>query len=430
MNVSQAPNVVKESGSTAVFRTYAESEFIRWPSWVELERILQTNGGAYGLSGPRGAGKTWLIWHATTRAENRGGIGLWFPSPSDYEAISFVGALADAFADAVQRRYRWDGVRLYEVFGSWWAVLISISLIAAAYASVLLSNRAISESRYFEQNLEEARYEQNQILLDQLRSAGNDLSEARIKYLDNRDHPEASSDDLAMLSTELEDARQKQQVALDAYSQSLQSVSPKTSTQSFLSLPLLFAQISGIGGLVGILLAPFALWRTKRPSIKLCKLAERLRNRIRFSESRVNSSEVGLAGGAKGLLKKFSQREFVERPFTLTSLMQDFRVLLSQTAVTVKAPIVLGIDELDKLHDPEIARELLRDVKGIFEVAGVHFLVSISLEAQENLALGAVKSRDEFHSSFYKVLELGVRTPEECMALVAARDSKFPSTLR
>ncbi|MGZ6693459.1 MAG: hypothetical protein ACXVHQ_39455, partial [Solirubrobacteraceae bacterium] len=44
--------------------------------------------------------------------------------------------------------------------------------------------------------------------------------------------------------------------------------------------------------------------------------------------------------------------------------------------------------------------------KGIFEVRGVFFLVSVSDEATRSLKMGGVAGRDEFNSSFYAVIEV------------------------
>ena len=54
--------------------------------------------------------------------------------------------------------------------------------------------------------------------------------------------------------------------------------------------------------------------------------------------------------------------------------------------------MVIGIDELDKINDPEAVRALLRDIKGILEVTGVHFLVSVSEEAAAALQLGTLQA--------------------------------------
>jgi hypothetical protein len=70
-----------------------------------MASILATNGGAYGLYGPRGSGKTWLMRQAIEWASSSGGIGLWFPCPSGYDASAFLAALSDTLAAEVERRY-------------------------------------------------------------------------------------------------------------------------------------------------------------------------------------------------------------------------------------------------------------------------------------------------------------------------------------
>jgi hypothetical protein len=56
----------------------------------------------YGLYGPRGSGKSWLMRRAITEATAAGGTGLWFPCPSGYEPTAFLSMLADTLASQVE----------------------------------------------------------------------------------------------------------------------------------------------------------------------------------------------------------------------------------------------------------------------------------------------------------------------------------------
>src|SRR6266487_4852075 len=75
----------------SVFRAFEHSEFLEWPSWARLRKILGGNGGCFGISGPRGAGKSWLMLRAIGDVRgpvapySRSGLGLWYPSPSEYD---------------------------------------------------------------------------------------------------------------------------------------------------------------------------------------------------------------------------------------------------------------------------------------------------------------------------------------------------------
>ena len=130
---------------------------------------------------------------------------------------------------------------------------------------------------------------------------------------------------------------------------------------------------------------------TLSQSGRLVREATALRERIRYTASLKSGSELGLGGGAKSFvasLNRSQERALSERPTTIASLVFDFRNLAEAMARVMEGPIVIGIDELDKLPDPDSARELLRDIKGIFEVTRVHFLVSVSEEAAAALQLG------------------------------------------
>jgi hypothetical protein len=65
-------------GPTTVFRAFVQDEFLEWPAWTRLRRILDANGGSDGLSGPRGAGRSWLMLRAICWAREgaRPGSGL------------------------------------------------------------------------------------------------------------------------------------------------------------------------------------------------------------------------------------------------------------------------------------------------------------------------------------------------------------------
>src|SRR4051812_19239304 len=99
------PAVEGESPASG-FRSFAPEHFQEDAAWRALDRILTTNGGSYGLAGSRGAGKTWHMLNAVEVIRKRRGVGLWYPSPGEYEAVAFLSTLTHTFADEVYRRYR------------------------------------------------------------------------------------------------------------------------------------------------------------------------------------------------------------------------------------------------------------------------------------------------------------------------------------
>ena len=320
-----------------VFRAFEPDEFLAWPAWQRLERILRSNGGSYGLSGPRGAGKSWLMlraiqWAQTPRRRGgRAGLGLWYPSPSEYDPLAFLASLSDSLAIEVERWYRRDP--LIRALGALGAVLTA----AAAVIAFLVAREA--------------------------EPAG------------------------------------ERSVAIDI---------------------LVALACAAPAALLVWLLGRLVL--SALPHARLLREARFVRERARFSATRREASELGAEGG-RGLVgrgKITRERELVDRPATLSSLVMDFRGLAAE-AGAVTGRVVIAIDELDKMANPEKVRALLRDIKGIFEVPHVHFLVSVSDEAARNLSLGALTERNEFNSSFYTVVRAQPAKPEDCADLLQQR---------
>ncbi|HEY3435125.1 MAG TPA: hypothetical protein VGK43_02075 [Solirubrobacterales bacterium] len=156
--------------------------------------------------------------------------------------------------------------------------------------------------------------------------------------------------------------------------------------------------------------------------------AEDLRRQVRFSVTATESGEIGLGAkyaGIGGALKRARERQLVERPATLSSLVHDFRAFVHAAALEVDGPVVIAIDELDKMSDADRVAQLLRDIKGIFEIPGACFLVSLSDEAAQALELGAVRARNEFNSSFYTVISMPALSPAAALELLRMRDPSF-----
>jgi RecA/RadA recombinase len=183
-----------------------------------------------------------------------------------------------------------------------------------------------------------------------------------------------------------------------------------TSATIFSSLPGWLWLIVGIA--IGLLVAVFVgqIIQASTPSGRLAREATALRERIRFTTQLKLATEFGLNGGSRvtGSLKRSQERSLDERPTTIASLVFDFRMLAAMIVKSSGKPLVIGIDELDKIDDLDAVRKLLRDIKGIFEITGVYFLVSVSEEAATKLRLGPLQGsgRNEFNSSFYTVIEV------------------------
>jgi hypothetical protein len=338
-----------------VFRAFSMHEFRNTPSWDRLARILRGNGGCYGLFGPRGSGKSWLMMRAISEANSKRGLGLWFPCPSRYDASTFLSTLSDNLANAVERRFiRNSALMLALRRGQ--ALLICLVVIPITIAVVTYAVR-----------------------------------------------------DFTMRKPK--------------------SVPPEISA----ALPgwLWFLAEAALGLLIFLYVVQFVRDNSKRG--QLVREATALRERIRFSASLRSSTELGLNAPkpVPTSLTRSREKSLDERPTTIASLVFDFRNLAERIADTLPGLLIIGIDELDKIELADSVRELLRDIKGIFEVTGVHFLVSISEEAAATLQLGTLQSggRNEFNSSFYTVIELPPLEPTAASELLQARGFTGPSRL-
>lgn len=88
-----------------VFRDFSIDDFTDTSTWERLEPILDRSGGCYGLYGPRGSGKTWLMQRAIHQADNTGGLGLRYPCPRRYDSNAFLSTLSANLAYEIEHRF-------------------------------------------------------------------------------------------------------------------------------------------------------------------------------------------------------------------------------------------------------------------------------------------------------------------------------------
>jgi hypothetical protein len=101
---------------------------------------------------------------------------------------------------------------------------------------------------------------------------------------------------------------------------------------------------------------------------------------------------IGIEGGVSG------STELAEQQLSFPEIVSMFKDFLGQIASSRQ--VRLGIDELDKMED-ETARRFLNEIKVIFRVPGCFFFVSISEDAMSFFERrGGLPFRDVFDSSF------------------------------
>ncbi|WP_426566263.1 hypothetical protein ACPPVT_06855 [Angustibacter sp. McL0619] len=89
-------------------------------------------------------------------------------------------------------------------------------------------------------------------------------------------------------------------------------------------------------------------------------------------------------------------------------------------------PLVVTVDELDKISDPQKAVELVNGAKDLLHIDGTHFVVSVSEEALAGYALRGLEVRDVFDSTFDVVLEVKPLSAHDSLALLERRVLDFP----
>lgn len=120
------------------------------------------------------------------------------------------------------------------------------------------------------------------------------------------------------------------------------------------------------------------------------------------------------------------QRTWTERELSHADWVAEFRDYLERHQLRGGAPILIAIDELDKITDDGRATEIINGIKDLFHIDGVHFILSVSDDALLSFATRGIPFRDTFDSAFDTVVEIPPMTAAESCDLLRARVQYFP----
>ncbi|MFD2416255.1 transcriptional regulator [Amycolatopsis pigmentata] len=164
-------------------------------------------------------------------------------------------------------------------------------------------------------------------------------------------------------------------------------------------------------------------------------LAAETLNGIEFQQKHTSgwSGKVGLLFGAETGLT--DSRELTRQPRSYPRIVHDFSEFLRTTITCLSAvpsiatpSVVIILDELDKILSPAEAQDFVNEVKALFnlDVPGFLFLVSVSEDALASFERRGLPVRDAFDSAFDAIFRLEYLTLDDARSVLSSRVLGLP----
>jgi hypothetical protein len=113
-----------------------------------------------------------------------------------------------------------------------------------------------------------------------------------------------------------------------------------------------------------------------------------------------------------------------EQPLGYPEIVDEFRKFAAWVARDVHRQgnrVFVGVDELDKIGSAEQAEKFLNEIKGIFGIPHLYFMVSVSDDALTAFERRGLPLRDAFDSSFDEIVNVAPLTYAESRRLLYRR---------
>ncbi len=144
-------------------------------------------------------------------------------------------------------------------------------------------------------------------------------------------------------------------------------------------------------------------------------------DRIRFLQTYTTGWSGKLSMPLKGEAGRTWSTQRAEQQLTHPEVVDKFREFAELAAVNLAGRVVIAIDELDKIGEPDKAHQFINDVKGVFDVPGCLFFVSVSDDAVLGFEQRGLGVRDAFDSAFSEMVRLEPFTLDESRLWIALR---------
>jgi len=125
-------------------------------------------------------------------------------------------------------------------------------------------------------------------------------------------------------------------------------------------------------------------------------------------------ASAGLTGGSSTTRHSLSLPE-------ISTMFAQFTLGLTELG-----PVIIGIDELDKIQSAERAQAFLNDIKSVFGLNGCYFLISVSEDALANFERRGLPVRDAFDSALDDVVHFEPLTYQTTLRLIRGRVVGLP----
>ncbi|GLW56813.1 P-loop NTPase fold protein [Kitasatospora phosalacinea] len=178
---------------------------------------------------------------------------------------------------------------------------------------------------------------------------------------------------------------------------------------------------------VGMRLMPTIRFR-KRTSAKslISQRCQRYLYRLRTVQSSSTTVNIGVAGPQETSLGHSKTTSLSSIPLTFPELVSEFRELLTDIAAWHpryfrRARVVIAIDELDRVGNTAQARKFLGEIKSVFGIENVYFLLAVAEDLGAAFVRRGLPHRDVTDSSLDDLLYIPPRTLDESQQMLARR---------
>jgi KAP family P-loop domain len=113
---------------------------------------------------------------------------------------------------------------------------------------------------------------------------------------------------------------------------------------------------------------------------------------------------------------------------TFPEIIYKYKQFIKQIINSQECVLIVGIDELDKLDDEKV-QVFLNDIKALFGIENCYYLISVSEDAMSSFERRGIPFRDAFDSTFDTIIRVNYLSIEEAKNFINKRVIGLPRSM-